>query len=326
MQKYQPVFISDNTILTLTAAILEKLHAFFHQLNFNVASPKLRRDNLAKTIQGSLAIEANTLTLEQVTALVNGKHIAGPNKDVLEVQNAIASYQVLYSKNPYSMDDMLGLHGMLTKGLVAESGIFRTGSVGVMKEQQVIHIAPPASLVPHLIADLLAWVKASAYPMLIKSAIFHYEFEYIHPFSDGNGRMGRMWQTLLLSTWNPLFSYLAVEEIVKNRQQQYYDAINASTAMNNCAPFVTFMLSAIEQALDELGPSTDLLSPFLEKLLASIGNRTLTAKEIMQALHLANRQSFMRVYLHPALELGLVEMTIPDKPNSRLQQYRVRSN
>lgn len=160
--------------------------------------------------------------------------------------------------------------------------------------------------------------------MLIKSAIFHYEFEYIHPFTDGNGRMGRMWQTLLLTSWNPLFSYLAVEEIVKDRQHHYYDVINKSTLQNDSAPFVTFMPEAINQALDELTPTKEILSPYVEKLLSVMGTRMLSAQEIMRELGLTNRQSFMQVYLHPALELGLVQMTIPDKPNSRLQTYCAR--
>lgn len=325
MTQYQPNFTSDNAILVLTATILEKLHEFSHSPAVNPISPLLRRNNLARTIQSSLAIEANTLSLEQVTAIVNGEHIAGPKKDVLEVKNAIAAYQVLYSKNPYSVQDLLSIHGLLTEGLIAESGILRTGSVGVVKGQQVIHLAPPASLVPQLHSDLFAWVKHSSYPMLIKSAIFHYEFEYIHPFADGNGRMGRMWQTLLLSSWNPLFSYLAVEEIVKNQQQEYYDAINLSTAQNDSAPFVTFMLEAIKQALDELPHNREVLSPPLEKLVAAMGNRTLSVKEIMQSMNLTSRQSFMRVYLYPALEKGIVEMTLPDKPTSRLQRYRMKT-
>ena len=255
---------------------------------------------------------------------MNGKHIAGPKKDVLEVQNAIAAYQVLYSKNPYSVKDLLAIHGLLTNGLVLECGSFRSTAVGVMKEEQVIHIAPPASMVAHLVSDLLQWVKESAYPMLIKSAIFHYEFEYIHPFTDENGRMGRMWQTLLLTSWNPLFACLAVEEIVKDRQHQYYDVITKSTLQNDSAPFVTFMLEAINQALDELTPTKEIISPYVEKLLSVMGTRTLSAQEIMRELGLTNRQSFMRVYLHPALELGLVQMTIPDKPNSRLQTYCAR--
>ena len=242
----------------------------------------------------------------------------------MEVQNAIAAYQVLYSKNPYSVKDLLAIHGLLTNGLVLECGSFRSTAVGVMKEEQVIHIAPPASMVAHLVSDLLEWVKESAYPMLIKSAIFHYEFEYIHPFTDGNGRMGRMWQTLLLTSWNPLFACLAVEEIVKDRQHHYYDVINKSTLRNDSAPFVTFMPEAINQALDELTPTTEIISPYVEKLLSVMGTRMLSAQEIMRELGLTNRQSFMQVYLHPALELGLVQMTIPDKPNSRLQTYCAR--
>ncbi|SMP45418.1 Fic/DOC family protein [Sphaerochaeta associata] len=227
-------------------------------------------------------------------------------------------------KKPYSVKDLLAIHGLLTNGLVLECGSFRSTAVGVMKEEQVIHIAPPAPMVAHLVSDLLEWVKESAYPMLIKSAIFHYEFEYIHPFTDGNGRMGRMWQTLLLTSWNPLFSCLAVEEIVKDRQHQYYDVINKSTLQNDSAPFVTFMPEAINQALDELTPTKEIISPYVEKLLSVMGTRMLSAQEIMRELGLTNRQSFMQVYLHPALELGLVQMTIPDKPNSRLQTYCAR--
>lgn len=218
------------------------------------------------------------------------------------------------------MQDLLSVHATLMHGLTEESGSFRTGSVGVMREQHVIHVAPPASLVPHLVADLLAWVKDAEYPMLIKSSIFHSEFEYIQPFADGNGRMGRLWQTLLLSTWNSLFSYL----IIKYRQQQYYEGINSSTMQNNTAPFVTNMLQAIDEALGGLSPGKMQVSPYVEKLLAAMGTQTLSAKEIMQAMGLSNRPSFMRVYLHPALEMGCVEMTLPDKPNSRLQKYRAR--
>ncbi len=252
--------------------------------------------------------------------VVGNRLLECKRKDVLEVKNAINAYHELYAKDPFNVQDLLSVHATLMHGLTEESGSFRTGSVGVMREQQVIHVAPPASLVPHLVADLLAWVKDAEYPMLIKSSIFHSEFEYIQPFADGNGRMGRLWQTLLLSTWNSLFSYL----VIKYRQQQYYEAINSSTMQNNTAPFVTNMLQAIDEALGGLSPGKMQVSPYVEKLLAAMGTQTLSAKEIMQAMGLSNRPSFMRVYLHPALEMGCVEMTLPDKPNSRLQKYRAR--
>lgn len=216
------------------------------------ASPTLRRSNRIRTIYSSLAIEQNTLSLEQVSAVVNGKHVIAPPKDIAEVKNAYEIYDRLDSLNPYSVDDLLKAHGVMTRGLVAESGCFRSGSVGVVDSNgRVLHFGTLPAYVPQLVSELVDWVRDSDYPMLLKSCVFHYELELIHPFADGNGRIGRLWHTLLLSKWKPFFAWLPVESIIHDRQQEYYNAINRSNAEGESTAFIEFMLSAIQEALEE---------------------------------------------------------------------------
>jgi Fic family protein len=217
------------------------------------ASPILRRTNRIRTIYSSLAIEQNTLSLEQVTAVLSGKRVLAPPKDIAEVTNAYEIYERLDLLDPYSVDDLLAAHGVMTRGLVQEAGVFRSGPVGVVdKDGHVLHFGTLPQYVPKLVCDLLDWVRDSDFPMLIKSCVFHYEFELIHPFADGNGRIGRLWHTLLLSKWDPLFAWLPVESIVHDRQAEYYAAINRSNAEASSTPFILFMLSAIKAALLEV--------------------------------------------------------------------------
>ena len=248
MKSKKPPFEITNAMIDRVAEIAElvgRLSA--SQLS---SSPTLRRANRIRTIHGSLAIEQNTLTLEQVTAVLSGKRVLAPPKDIAEVKNAYEIYERLDELDPYSVDDLLSAHGVMTRGLLDESGVFRTRPVGVVdSEGHVLHFGTLPQYVPRLMAELLDWVKTSDVHMLIRSCVFHYEFELIHPFADGNGRVGRLWHTLLLSRWSPAFAWLPVESINHDRQEDYYAAINASNDAGESTVFIKFMLDSIHASL-----------------------------------------------------------------------------
>ena len=267
MKNKKPPFEITNQIIDYVAEIAEligRLNAA-HLLSTN---PTLRRATRIRTIHGSLAIEQNTLSLEQVTAVLNGKHVLAPPKDIAEVKNAYEIYEWLEELNPYSVDDLLTAHGIMTRGLMEESGVFRTRPVGVVdSEGHVLHFGTLPQYVPDLVMELLDWVKTSEVHMLIRSCVFHYEFELIHPFADGNGRVGRLWHTLLLSKWNPAFAWLPVESIIHDRQQEYYDAINASNDAGESTVFIEFILSAIKAALmDAINMSNEMSDGKVDKI------------------------------------------------------------
>ena len=225
------------------------------------SNPILRRSNRIRSIHGSLAIEQNTLSLEQVTAVLNGKHVLAPPKDIAEVKNAYEIYERLDELDPYSMDDLLIAHGIMTRGLVKESGMIRSRPVGVIDQKgNLLHLGAFPQYVPGLVQDLMDWMKTSDVHMLIRSCVFHYEFEIIHPFEDGNGRVGRLWHTLLLSKWNPTFAWLPVESIIHDRQEEYYSAINASNNTGKTTVFIEFMLSAIKASLIDAISMSDEMS------------------------------------------------------------------
>ena len=234
---------------------------------------------------------------------------------------------MLLSFNPYSIDDLLRAHGILMRDLVSEAGRFRSGGIGVFKDGELVHMAPPARLVPDHVRNLLRWVETSKPHPLVKSCVFHYEFEFIHPFADGNGRMGRMWNTLLLCQWKPIFAWIPVETVIRERQSAYYDALEESDRAGSATPLVEFLLRAILDVLEEVGhtqvPSVGI-SPHMQLFLDRMGSRELSASEIMARMGLRNRPSFRKTYLKPALEARLIEMTLPDRPNSRNQRYRRR--
>ena len=209
----------------------------------------LRKINRIKTIQGSLAIEGNTLSESQITDILDGKHIVAPIREIQEVRNAIKTYNSYHTFDPYSVDDLLIAHKIMTEALVDNTGHFRQGGVGVFAGTQLIHMAPPADRVPYLIKDLFEWLRKSDDHLLIKSCVFHYEFEFIHPFSDGNGRIGRLWQSLILGKLHPVFEHLPVENMVFANQQAYYNAINRSTDAVNSGIFIDFMLQEIYETL-----------------------------------------------------------------------------
>ncbi len=246
-----PPFEITQKMLTDAAEISEKVGRLSGgKLSSN---PMLRRTNRIRTIQGTLAIEQNTLDLEQVTAVLNGKHVIAPMRDIAEVLNAYDVYDKLNEFDPYSVDSLLEAHGVMMRGLIEETGMFRTGAVGVADtDGNILHVGTLPRYVPESVERLLSWVKESQLPMVIKSCVFHYEFELIHPFADGNGRMGRLWHTLLLSKWNQLFMWLPVESIIHDRQQEYYEAINISNNSGQSTVFIEFMLSAVKEALSEV--------------------------------------------------------------------------
>lgn len=255
-----PPFQITNAILDLVIEIAELVGKLtsISQLSTN---PTLRRTNRIRTIHGSLAIEQNTLSLEQVTAVLNGKHVLAPPKDIAEVKNAYEIYERLDELDPYSVDDLLTAHGIMTRGLVEESGCFRSRPVGVVDQQgNILHFGTLPDYVPDLVTDLLEWAKTTEVHMLIRSCVFHYELELIHPFADGNGRVGRLWHTLLLSKWNPTFAWLPVESMIYANQQEYYNAINASNNAGESTIFIEFMLSVIKASLIDAIKTSDEMS------------------------------------------------------------------
>ena len=278
MRNKKPPFEITNAMIDHVAEIAELVGRLTstNQLSTN---PTLRRTNRIRTIHGSLAIEQNTLSLEQVTAVLNGKQVLAPPKDIAEVKNAYEIYERLEKLDPYSVDDLLTAHSIMTRGLVDESGVFRSKPVGVVdQEGHVLHFGTLPQYVPDLVMELLDWVKNSDVHMLIRSCVFHYEFELIHPFADGNGRVGRLWHTLLLSKWNPAFAWLPVESMIHARQPEYYAAINASNDAGESTVFIEFMLSAIKASLMDAIDTSDVMSD------GSMDKATLRWKQIEKFL------------------------------------------
>ena len=249
MRNRKPPFEITTAILDEVAEIAELVGHVNASLGLS-ANTMLRRSNRIRTIYSSLAIEQNPLSLEQVAAVLSGKRIIAPPKDIAEVKNAFEIYEMMGSLDPYSVDDLLTAHGVMTRGLVDESGCFRSRSAGVADKQgNVLHFGTLPDYVPGLVMELLDWVRDSDFHMLIKSCVFHYELELIHPFADGNGRIGRLWHTLLLTHWKPMFAWLPVESMIHDRQDEYYQAINRSNNEAESTAFIEFMLSAIKEAL-----------------------------------------------------------------------------
>ena len=257
MEKYVPPFNVTEQMLNLVALIAEKVGQFRTNYKDLESRPKLRRNNRIRSIYSSLAIEANSLSLNEVTAVINGKLVLGSQKEIREVQNAYQAYELLGNFNPYSMKDLKKIHSVMTKFLIDESGIFRHGEEGVFDGDKCIFIAPPARLVPQLMENLFDWLNKTKdkLHLLIVSSVFHYEFVFIHPFSDGNGRMARLWQTALLAEWRQLFQYLPLENQIQKFQNEYYAAIAQSHKTGKSNIFVEFMLKKIYEILNEVEDS-----------------------------------------------------------------------
>jgi Fic family protein len=319
---YQPPYTLTTEILNLVASISEAIGRL-SVLTDHARALRLRRINRIRTIHGSLAIEGNTLSEEQITAILEGKRIIAPVREVQEVKNALAAYEQFDQWNPKEQQDLLEAHRILMSGLIDEAGRYRHGSVGVMAGRQIIHLAPSAERVPHLMTDLCNWLAATDAHPLIAGSVFHYEFEFIHPFTDGNGRMGRLWQSLILARWHPLFADVPVESLVLEHQAEYYQALQKSTETTDSGHFIAFMLQMILTSLVSSSPQvTPHVTPQVAELLAVISG-AMRRETLQSILGLSDRKSFRRRYLAPALDDGLIEMTLPEKPNSRLQKYRL---
>lgn len=249
--RYSPPFHLTDEIAELSIEIGELIGMV--SVNAGLSpDPRLRRENRIRTVYSSLAIEQNTLSLDQVTDVIDGKRVLGPPKDIREVKNAYEAYERMNEFDPCSMEDLLTVHGLMTRDVTPESGRFRSGNVGVFQNGQLIHAGTPAAYVPEVMEQLFSWLRESTQHPLIKSCIFHYEFEFIHPFADGNGRTGRFWQSLILQRWKPIFAWLPVETLIHERQAGYYEALNAANSQGESTAFVAFMLLVIRDALKEI--------------------------------------------------------------------------
>ena len=327
MNGYEPPFNITNEILTYVSSISEKMGKISATSNLE-SKPHLRRNNRIKSIYSSLKIEANSLSLGQVRDVINGKLVLGTQKEIQEVKNAYAAYEKMNDINPYSIKQLKEFHGIMTKYVVEESGDFRKGEEGVFNGDECIFMCPPARFVPGQMEELFAWMKrarVSVHPLIL-SSVFHYEFVFIHPFSDGNGRMARLWHTAILSQWKPIFEFIPIESQIEKFQDDYYDAIARCHVEGESTTFIEFMLMQIDKILDEvsvqMSESSEQMTEYTKRMLDVMEyDVPYTATAIMGMLGLRSKETFRKNYMNPALELNLVRMTIPDKPNSKNQRY-----
>ena len=322
---YHPPYTITPIIVRLVAEIGEAIGRLSAQAD-TAKALRLRRINRIRTIRGSLAIEGNTLSEEQIATILEGKRVIAPPREIQEARNAIAAYDRFEQWNPHAEEELLEAHRILMTGLLDEAGTYRRGGVGVMSGEQVIHVAPPADRVPALMHALLQWLRTTDQHPLVVSSVFHYEFEFIHPFADGNGRMGRLWQTLILFRWNPLFANIPVESLVHEHQAEYYKALQVSTDQTDSAPFIEFMLRMILDAVLSAAvtdQASDQVTDQVALLVKAIGDKELGSADLIKALGLSHRPTFRENYLNPALEGGWIERTQPDSPRSPTQRYRL---
>ncbi len=245
---YAPPFRVSAEAINLIADISAQIERYAIRLE-QEDGLRLRKANRIKTIHSSLAIEGNTLSENEVRDIIEGKNVVAPIRQIQEVKNAIATYELYPTLDAFKEKDLLKAHGVMMQALIDQPGRYRNGSVGVYGEKGIVHLAPPANRVPQLMSDLFKWLKTSTDHLLIRSCVFHYEFEFIHPFADGNGRTGRLWQSLILGKLHPLFEHLPVENMVYANQQAYYDAIGESSRQGQSGPFIDFMLAEIFKTL-----------------------------------------------------------------------------
>ena len=327
MGEYKPPFTITNKVLSYVSSISEKIGRITANSSLE-AKPHLRRNSRIKSIHSSLKIEANSLSLGQVRDVINGKTVLGQQKEIQEVKNAYDAYEHLSEIDPYDIRYLKQFHGIMTKYLVEESGEFRSGEEGVFNGGRCIFMAPSARLVPQLMADLFAWMKEAqddVHPLIL-SSVFHYEFVFIHPFSDGNGRMARLWHTAILSKWKPVFEYIPIESQIEKFQEEYYEAISRCHAAGESTVFIEFMLLLIDKILDDvsaqISDKNEYLPETVKKLMEVMEyDVPYTSNTLMEKLGLKAKEGFRRNYLRPAIEMDLIHMTIPDKPNSRNQRY-----
>ncbi len=323
---YKPPFTITTLMLNKSISITEKIGKV-DSYNSLKRMPTLRKNNRIRSIHSSLKIEANSLSLDNVRDVINNKIVIGDKKEIQEVKNAYKAYEMIDSFNPYKESDLLKAHSILTNLIDDESGVYRNHAEGVFDGEKVIFVAPPEKLVPSLMSDLFTWLENDLdTPLLIKSCIFHYEFVFIHPFNDGNGRCARLWQNVILSKWNNIFSFIPIESLIEKNQNNYYEAISKSHVDGNSNSFIEFMLDMIDKALDEVLNNAKLesknISDQVNKLLDVMEyGIPISANEIMIRLNIKSKETLRGTYLNSAIENGLIRMTMPDKPNSKNQKY-----
>ena len=328
MNNYVPPFTITNNMLERVSSIMKKIGKLENYKDLN-KMPILRRNNRIKSIHSSLSIEANSLTFNQVKDIIDGKLVIGSQKEIQEVKNAYNAYLKIKDVNPYSLNDLKSIHGIMTYLTVEESGKFRTGDEGVFDENgNCIHVCPPPEQVDKLMKQLFNWMKENkdeVHPLIL-SSVFHYEFVFIHPFSDGNGRTARLWQNVILSNWEDIFEYVPIESEIMKYQEEYYTSINNCNLNGTSTEFIEFMLKMIDEVLDGLiegvGNQINHISSYVKKLLDAMDiGIPYTTSELMELLDMKARVSFRENYLIPALENGLIKMTFPDTPTSKNQTY-----
>ena len=328
MDKYIPPFEISNEMLKKVSDIMEKIGKLDSFTNLD-KTPYLRKQTKINSVHSSVAIENNPLSLEQIKDVINGKLVIGEQKDIQEVKNAYKAYEMLKDINPYSIDDLKKVHGVMTFLVEEVSGEFRTSSEGVFDDNgNCIFVCPPGDRVNSLMNDLFEWLnenKDTIHPLIL-SSIFHYEFVFIHPFTNGNGRTVRLWQNSILYKWKDIFEYLPIESKIHKYQDEYYDSIAKCHKNANSNVFIEFMLKMIDETLDEAISTSPL--PItnetinINKLLEVMeSGKPMTATEIMEKLGIKSKETLRGQYLDPAIKQGLVSLTIPDKPTSKNQMY-----
>ena len=311
MSNYVPPYTITNKMLELVSDISEKVGKISSHKELE-SKPHLRRNNRIRSIHSSLKIEANSLSLSEVRDVINGHLVLGDQKEIQEVKNAYAAYEKISEINPSSISDLKRIHGIMTNRTVHESGVFRKGEEGVFSGEKCIFVAPPANMVSELMKDLLSWVKKNegiVHP-LIMSAVFHYEFVFIHPFADGNGRMARLWHTVILYRWRSVFEFIPLESRIERFQSEYYDAIAKCHVNGNSNVFIEFMLEMIDQVLDEVisqvNKANANTSEYVNRMLEVMEyDVPYTSNTIMELLGLKSKETLRKNYLNPAMELGL---------------------
>lgn len=323
-----PPFTISQTMLDMVFRIGELVNSIEHYELLD-PHPKLRKQNRIRSIHSSCAIEANSLSVGQVEDIIDGRKVIGPKDEVLEVKNAIEAYSLLGDFDPYSMDDFLKLHGVIVRNLEKEAGRFRSGAEGVFAGDRLVYMCPPPEFVPSHMENLFAWLNESSSTVnpLIASCVFHYEMVFIHPFSDGNGRMARLWQTALLGKWKAIFHWIPIENRILKAQQEYYDSINFCNSAGNSNRFIEFMLrmilNALEDSMAEIRTATEAPPRHLtEFILKMESGKYYSVKELMELQSYKSRPSFLRSYIKPAREHGLIEMEYPDSPRTTKQRYK----
>ena len=325
MDNYTPPFTITNKMLNKCISISKKMVTIDYSTLDRM--PRLRRNKLITSIHASLAIEGNTLSKGQVRDIIDGKEVIGPEREIKEVQNIKLAYDQLTKVKPYVEKDLLKIHEIIEKDLIPSPGKYRKGNEGVFAGDKCIFICPPPHQVPYLMTELFEWMKREKNNInpIILSCIFHYEFVFIHPFEDGNGRTARFWQNAILSKYDKIFEVVTIENMIEKNQQEYYDAIAKAHVDGESTVFVEFMLDMINKALDELDMVANMIkteaSVNVKRLLENMEEEPMTANEIMFKLDVKHKDTLRNKYLNCAIRDGYVQMTIPDKPKSKNQRY-----